>query len=87
MWGHELIARGVDNLFKRFTAAFIAASMVAAPTIAAAQTAAPTEVAPSSETVEGSEIRGGFLLPLAVIVAIIIGVLLLTNDDEDPVSP
>jgi hypothetical protein len=73
-------------LFKRFAAAVIAASMVAAPTVAAAQNAAPTEVAPASETAEGSEIRGGFILPLAVIVAIVIGVLLLTNDDEDPIS-
>jgi hypothetical protein len=68
-----------------FTAAAVAASLVAAPTVAAAQSAAP---APATESVQGnSEIRGGFILPLAAIVALVIAVLLLTNNDEDPVSP
>jgi hypothetical protein len=58
--------------------------MAAAPVVAAPKP--PVEVAPQSETVEGEQIRGGFLLPLAIIIAIIIGVILLT-DDEDPVSP
>ena len=65
-------------------AAVAAISMAAAPAIAAPKPAA--EVAPQSETVEGDQIRGGFLLPLAIIIAIIIGVLLLTKDDEDPIS-
>jgi hypothetical protein len=66
-------------------AAVAAASMAAAPVVAAPKP--PVEIAPQSETVEGEQIRGGFLLPLAIIIAIIIGVLLLTQDDEDPVSP
>ena len=65
-------------------AAVAAVSMAAAPAIAAPKPAA--EVAPASETVEGDQIRGGYLLPLAIIIAIIIGVLLLTKDDEDPIS-
>jgi len=76
--------------FNSILAAIAAASMAAAPVVAQPkQAAAPaTEVAPKSETVEGEQIRGGFLLPLAIIIAIIIGVLLLTrNGDEDPVSP
>lgn len=75
-------------MLKRFTAAAVAACLVAAPTVAAAQTAAP--VAPAVESVEdGNEIRGGYLLPLAVIVAVVIAVILLTGDDEDgdPVTP
>jgi hypothetical protein len=66
-------------------AAIAAASMAAAPVVAQPRPAA--EVAPQSETVEGEQIRGGFLLPLAIIIAIIIGVILLTKDEEDPVSP
>ena len=66
-------------------AALAATSMAAAPVAAAPRPAA--EVAPAAETVEGEQIRGGFLLPLAIIVAIIIGVLLLTKDEEEPVSP
>lgn len=65
-------------------AAIAAASMAAAPVVAAP--APPVEVAPAAETVEGEQIRGGFLLPLAIIIAIIIGVLLLT-EDEEPTSP
>ncbi len=65
-------------------AAVAAASMAAAPVVAAPK---PVEVAPQSETVEGDQIRGGFLLPLAIIIAIIIGVILLTKDDEGPISP
>jgi hypothetical protein len=68
-------------------AAIAAASMAAAPVVAAPKPAPTTEVAPQSESVDGEQIRGGFLLPLAIIIAIIIGVLLLTNDDdEDPIS-
>lgn len=70
-------------------AAIAAASMAAAPAVAAPKLpAAPAaEVAPQSETVDGEQIRGGFLLPLAIIIAIIIGVILLTKDDEEPTSP
>ena len=75
---------------KSVIAALSAIALTAAPTAVSAQTAAPpaaaTEVHPGSETVEGNEIRGGYLLPLAIIIAIIIGVLLLTKDDEDPIS-
>ncbi len=71
---------------KSILAAMAAASMAAAPVVAQPKPAA--EVAPQSETVEGEQIRGGFLLPLAIIIAIIIGVILLTkDDDEEPISP
>ncbi|HYG47292.1 MAG TPA: hypothetical protein VD846_05045 [Allosphingosinicella sp.] len=70
--------------FRSILAAIAAASMTAAP-VAAAPAPAP-EVAPAEETVEGEQIRGGYLLPLAIIIAIIIGVLLLTKDEE-PISP
>lgn len=75
-------------MLKKITAAAVAACLVAAPTVAAAQVTAP--VAPAAESVDdGSEIRGGYLLPLAVIVAVVIAVILLTGDDEDsdPVTP
>jgi type IV secretory pathway VirB2 component (pilin) len=76
--------------FNSMLAALAAASMAAAPVAAAPRpaAAAAAEVPPKSETVDGERIRGGFLLPLAIIIAIIIGVLLLTKSgDEDPVSP
>jgi hypothetical protein len=55
---------------------------MAAPTVAAAQSA---EVAPAAESVtEGSELRGGFIIPLIAIVAIILGILAATHNDGDP---
>ena len=72
---------------KSILAAMAAASMAAAPVVAQPRPAA--EVAPQSETVDGEQLRGGFIIPLAIIIAILIGVLLLTknSDDESPVSP
>jgi hypothetical protein len=70
-------------------AAVAAASMAAAPAVAAPKPVgapATSEIAPAGETAQGEQIRGGFLLPLAIIIAIILGVLLLTNNDEDPIS-
>ena len=68
--------------FKGLIAATAAVALMAAPTVAAAQRA---EVAPASETVtEGSELRGGWIIPLIVIVAIILGILAATHDDDDP---
>lgn len=68
----------------KILSAVAAAALAASPNVAAAQAAhAP---APKTEQAQGSEIRGGFLLPLAIIIAIIIGILLLTNDDK-PKSP
>jgi glycerol uptake facilitator-like aquaporin len=73
--------------FKGFIAATAAVALMAAPTVAAAQS---VEVAPASETVsEGSELRGGFIIPLIAIIAIILGILAAINDDDDnlPESP
>jgi hypothetical protein len=72
---------------KKLIAAAAAAALVISPTVAAAQSA-PVEVAPATEQVEGEQIRGGFILPLAIIVAAIIAVYLLTKgDDDDNVPP
>jgi hypothetical protein len=64
------------------------------PAVAAAQTAqaarASTEVAPSDETVtDGSQLRGGFVIPLIALIAIILGILAATHDNDDqlPHSP
>jgi hypothetical protein len=66
--------------------------MVATPTLATAQTSTAVgqaEVAPAGETVEGSELRGGMIIPLIAIIAIILGILAATRDtDKDlPHSP
>ena len=78
--------------FKGFIAATASVALMAAPTMAAAQTsaaAATTEVAPADESVSGSELRGGFIIPLIALVAIILGIIAATrgNDDNLPTSP
>lgn len=73
---------------KKLIAAAAAAALVMSPTVAAAQSA-PVEVAPATEQAQGEQIRGGFILPLAIIVAIAIAVYFLTKDKDDnlPKSP
>ncbi|PSJ41710.1 hypothetical protein C7I55_05330 [Sphingomonas deserti] len=59
-----------------------------APTVAAAQSAA--EIAPASESIDsGSALRGGFIIPLIALVAVVLGVLAATSDDDDdlPTTP
>jgi hypothetical protein len=78
--------------FKGIIAAATSVALIAAPTMAAAQTssAASTEIAPAGENVTGSELRGGFIIPLIALIAIILGIIAATrgNDDGDlPHSP
>ena len=73
-------------VFKKVVTAVSAIALIASPTIAVAQTAAPIE--PATESVEGSELRGGFIIPLIALIAIILGLCAATDicggDDEDP---
>ncbi|HEX8621864.1 MAG TPA: hypothetical protein VF718_07815 [Allosphingosinicella sp.] len=64
------------------------------PTMVAAQTtkAATHEVAPATETVDGQQLRGGFIIPLIALIAIILGLCVGTDicggdDDDLPHSP
>ena len=68
--------------FKGLVTAAAAVALMTAPTVAAAQSAA--EVAPATESIDsGSELRGGFIIPLIALVAVILGILAATNDDDD----
>ena len=69
---------------KALASVAVAASLVAAPVVAQA---APTELRTGTE-VEGENLRGGFIIPLVAIVAIILGILAATGGDDDaPHSP
>jgi hypothetical protein len=75
-------------VFKGIIAATASVALMAAPTVAAAQ-AAPA-AAPAAETVEGNEMfgRGGFVIPLIALVAVILGIIAATRDGgTSPVSP
>ena len=63
----------------------VATSLVAAPVVAQATTA---ELRTATE-VEGENLRGGFIVPLIAVIAIILGILAATSggDDDAPHSP
>lgn len=75
---------------KASLAAILAASMASTPALAqTAPSAAPLSVAERSgaETQDASELRGGFIIPLLAIAAIIAGLLVAFNGDDEPHSP
>ena len=82
--------------FRGLIAAAASVALMAAPTMASAQASAAAsrsaEVAPAAETVDGEQLRGGFIIPLIALIAIILGLCVATDicggDDEDiPTSP
>lgn len=86
--------REFDMSFKKASlVAMLAVSMtgtqVLAQTATAASAPAPTEAARSGAPMDDANaIRGGFLVPLIAIIAIILGILAATSDGGDrPESP
>ena len=82
--------------FKRTIAAAASVALIVTPTMAIAQSSATppatVEVATANETVEGEQLRGGFIIPLMAIIAIILGLCIATDicggdDDDLPTSP
>jgi hypothetical protein len=77
---------------KASVAAALAVSMASTPVLAqtAQASAAPLSVAARSGAIvsdDASDLRGGFIIPLVAIVAIILGVLAATNGSDRPSSP
>jgi hypothetical protein len=80
--------------FKGLIAATASVALMTVPTASMAQSAAATaaEVAPATEQAEGSELRGGFIIPLIALIAIILGLCVATDqcggdDDDLPSTP
>jgi hypothetical protein len=84
--------------FKGLITAATSIALITAPTVAAAQTTSATgasathEVAPAGETVDGEQLRGGFIIPLIALIAIILGLCVGTDicggdNDDLPHSP
>jgi hypothetical protein len=63
-------------------AAMLAVSMVGAPVLAQTSAAAPVRSGAAME--DANELRGGFIIPLIALIAIILGILAATNSDGDP---
>jgi hypothetical protein len=80
--------------FKGLIAAAASVALITTPTLAAAQATASAsrEIAPAAETVEGEQLRGGFIIPLIALIAVILGLCAATDicggdDDDLPTSP
>jgi hypothetical protein len=65
---------------KNILAATAAMSLVTAPVVA--QAAAPARA--GAEVGDAENLRGGFIIPLIALVAIILGILAATGDSDDP---
>lgn len=77
---------------KASVAALVALSMTSAPALAAADSASRLSVAASQTragaTIENeNELGGGFIIPLLALAAIVAGILVVLDNDEDVVSP
>ena len=80
------------SLKKASVAAALAVSMASTPVLAqsAQASAAPLSVAARSGvdmSGEASDLRGGFIIPLVAVVAIILGILAATGGSDRPHSP
>jgi hypothetical protein len=88
----EKLNREFKMSFKKASvAAALAVSMASTPILAqTASSAAPLSVAARSgaTTSDANEMRGGFIIPVIAVVAIILGILAATNGGGDrPHSP
>ena len=80
------------SLKKASVAAVLAVSMASTPVLAqsAPPSAAPLSVAARSGadiSGEASDMRGGFIIPLIAVVAVILGVLAAVGGSDRPSSP
>jgi hypothetical protein len=78
------------SLRKVSLAAALAVSMVSAPVMAQTQQPAPIERS-GAEMDDANELRGGFIIPLIALIAIILGLCVATDicggDNDPPHSP
>jgi hypothetical protein len=70
------------KLTKLMTAAAVL-SMATAPVVAQAASQ-PAPARDSSSVASAENLRGGFIIPLVAVIAIILGILAMTGGDNDP---
>ena len=82
---HRISRRGSIMKLKNGLAAIAAMSLVSAPVVAQAATADQSRI---SSDVDGENLSGGFIIPLIAVIAVILGILAITDDGGDrPTSP
>jgi hypothetical protein len=78
------------SLKKASIAAILAVSMIGSPVLAQQSSAAALSVAARSgaSAEQTNELRGGFIIPLVALVAVVLGILALSSGNNDhPSSP
>lgn len=77
------------SFLKTSMTAVAALSLAATPALAqAANPASALSVSRESASVEGNELGGGFIIPLLALAAVILGILVVVDGDDDlPDSP
>ena len=70
----------------------VATSLITAPVAAQAATAPAAPAARIGSDVDGEQLRGGFIIPLIALIAVILGLCVATDicggdDDDLPHSP
>jgi hypothetical protein len=70
------------KLGKALASVAVATSLLAAPVAAQAS---PADLRTGTE-VEGENLRGGWIIPLVAVIAIILGILAATSGGDDPPS-
>ncbi len=71
--------------FSNILATAAAASLATAPVLAQAA-GQPLPARESTALTAAENLRGGFIIPLIAIIAVILGILAATSDGEDPPS-
>ena len=72
---------------KASLAAILAVSMAGTPVLAQPASSLAVAERSGASTSDESELRGGFLIPLVAVIAIILGLLAAFSDGDDPSSP
>jgi len=78
------------SLRKASVAAIAALALTSTPVLAATSSlsVASAQARAGAPLEEGSELGGGFLIPLLALAAIVAGILVVVDgDDDEPVSP
>ena len=89
-WHNEEAQREYKMSFRKASvAAIVALSMASAPALAqAAAPASALSLRAGAETTGENELGGGFIIPLLALAAIVAGILVVIDgDDDEPVSP
>jgi hypothetical protein len=64
-----------------------AAAALLGTSVTAQAVTVPIDGTRTSTQTEAEDLRGGFLLPIAVLIAAILAIILLTDNEEAPQSP